>query len=89
MKSKQTIFFGLLMLWASAIFANDITKPVSPRASKEAKAILQFFYDISGKYTLTGQHNFPDTKSRNSEFYARYLGKTRLSSATTGALLRR
>jgi mannan endo-1,4-beta-mannosidase len=49
--------------------------PVTPQASPEAKALLRFLYDISGKYTLTGQHNFPNTKSRNSEFAAKYIGK--------------
>jgi mannan endo-1,4-beta-mannosidase len=51
-------------------------KPVTPNASPEATALLQFLYDISGKYTLTGQHNFPNTKSRNSQFAAKYIGKT-------------
>jgi mannan endo-1,4-beta-mannosidase len=50
--------------------------PVTPDASPEARALLQLLYDISGKYTLTGQHNNPNTKSRNSDFATRYLGKT-------------
>lgn len=29
--------------------------PVSPNASPQAKALLKFFYSISGKYILTGQ----------------------------------
>ncbi|HEY4988256.1 MAG TPA: glycosyl hydrolase [Opitutaceae bacterium] len=51
-------------------------RPVTPNASPEAVALLQFLYDISGKYILTGQHNFPNTKSRNSQFAAKYIGKT-------------
>jgi Glycosyl hydrolase family 26 len=35
---------------------------VTPGASAEAKALLQLLYGISGKYTLTGQHNYPNTK---------------------------
>jgi len=54
----------------------EIAKPVTPNASPEATALLQLLYDISGKYTLTGQHNFPNTKSRNSQFAAKYIGKT-------------
>jgi len=50
--------------------------PVTPQASPEARALLQFLYDISGKYTLTGQHNPPNAKSRNSQFAAKYIGKT-------------
>lgn len=52
------------------------TKPVTPQASPEATALLKLLYDISGKYFLTGQHNYPDTKSKNSEFAAKYTGKT-------------
>jgi mannan endo-1,4-beta-mannosidase len=49
--------------------------PVTPNASPEAAALLQLLYDVSGKYTLTGQHNFPNVKGRNSEFAAKYTGK--------------
>jgi len=38
--------------------------------------IRDSLYDISGHYTLTGQHNFPNVKSRNSQFAAKYIGKT-------------
>jgi mannan endo-1,4-beta-mannosidase len=54
----------------------EAAKPVTPQASPEAAALLQVLYDISGKYILTGQHNYPATKGRNSEFAAKYIGKT-------------
>jgi mannan endo-1,4-beta-mannosidase len=38
--------------------------PVNPHASPEARALLQFLDSISGQYTLTGQHNFPNDGSR-------------------------
>jgi mannan endo-1,4-beta-mannosidase len=50
--------------------------PVTPKASKEAVALLDLFYNISGKYTLTGQHNYPNIKDRNTLFAAEYIGKT-------------
>ena len=50
--------------------------PVTPDASPEARALLQLLYDISGKHTLTGQHNNPNTKSHNSQFASQYIGKT-------------
>jgi mannan endo-1,4-beta-mannosidase len=50
--------------------------PSDPNATPEAKALLELFYKISGKYTLTGQHNFPNARDRNSRFYAREVGKT-------------
>lgn len=34
-------------------------EPVTPNASPEARALLQYLYDISGKKTLSGQHNAP------------------------------
>jgi mannan endo-1,4-beta-mannosidase len=50
--------------------------PVTKNASPEARALLKFFYSISGEYLLTGQHNFPNVKGRNSQFAADYIGKT-------------
>lgn len=50
-------------------------QPANPEASPEAKALLAFFYEISGKYILSGQHNYPNTRSTNSRFFARYIGK--------------
>jgi mannan endo-1,4-beta-mannosidase len=67
----------LLVLLAPTLRADGpAAVPVNPNATPEAKALLQLLYDISGKYTLTGQHNFPNTKSRNSDFAAAYIGKT-------------
>ena len=51
-------------------------EPVTPNASPEARALLDFVYTLSGKYTLTGQHNYPNTRDHNSQFAARYVGKT-------------
>ncbi|MEO7214728.1 glycosyl hydrolase [Mucilaginibacter sp.] len=50
--------------------------PVTTNASPEAKALLQFLYSIDGKFTLTGQHNFPAAADKNSKFAAHYSGKT-------------
>ncbi len=50
-------------------------QPVTPNASPEAKALLQLMYNISGKYTLMGQHNYPNTRDRNSQFAAQYIGE--------------
>jgi mannan endo-1,4-beta-mannosidase len=37
----------------------DTIKPVTPKASPEAAALLHYLYSISGKHILTGQHNVP------------------------------
>ncbi|NQU87811.1 MAG: hypothetical protein HQ541_18850 [Mariniphaga sp.] len=74
-KSFYTIVL-ICVFFAANINLSFATDPVTPNASKEAKALLEFIYSISGKYTLTGQHNYPATKDRNSQFAAKYVGKT-------------
>src|SRR5689334_14138962 len=68
--------FALLSSATATLSAANSAAPVTPDASLEARALLQFLHEISGRYTLTGQHNYPNTKSRNSEFAAKYLGKS-------------
>lgn len=42
-------------------------EPVNPQASLEARKLLEFLYSISGKKTLSGQHNYPGSRSGYSE----------------------
>jgi mannan endo-1,4-beta-mannosidase len=74
---KVRLFFkaplAFFLVLSSSLFA---VEPVTPNASPEARALLNLFYSISGKYTLTGQHNYPATKDRNSLFAAQYAGQT-------------
>lgn len=51
-------------------------KTANPNASPEAKALIDLYYHITGKYILTGQHNYPLTKDRNSRTATRFFGKT-------------
>ena len=72
---------GLALLLLSLGFgpaqgAETPIKPVTPDAIPEVGALLETLQAMTGRYILTGQHNFPNTKSRNSEFAARYTGKT-------------
>jgi len=55
--------------------AAEAIKPVTPNASPEAVALLRFIYSISSKHTLTGQHNFPNTKDTSTLEAARVYGK--------------
>lgn len=66
--------FAFLQAFCLSAFGQQ-AEPVVPNASPEAKALLQFLYSINGKYTLTGQHNFPAAADKNSTFAARYSGK--------------
>jgi len=49
--------------------------PVNPHASPEARALLKYFYSISGKYTLSGQHNYPNHISRWTDRTYDFTGK--------------
>jgi mannan endo-1,4-beta-mannosidase len=49
--------------------------PVTPDASPEARALLKFIDSLSGEHTLTGQHNFPNTKDESTLAAARAYGK--------------
>jgi mannan endo-1,4-beta-mannosidase len=55
--------------------AGAVPAPVSVDASPEAKALLQMLYGLSGKYTLTGQHNYPNTKDTFTRRTAQVCGK--------------
>lgn len=72
---QYNMFLIIILIFNYSLPDFAKVKPVTPNASKETKALLQLLYDISGKYTLTGQHNYPNTRDRNSQFAARYIGK--------------
>ena len=62
----------ILVLFLSSAFLCAETKPaaqvpVNSHASPEARALLNYLYSISGKYTLTGQHNFPNMIARYTD----------------------
>lgn len=68
---------GLLFLacFHSVSAAGADTRPVTPDATPEARALLRLLYEVSGKHTLSGQHNYPNTRDRNSQFATRHLGR--------------
>jgi mannan endo-1,4-beta-mannosidase len=49
---------------------------VTPNASPEAVALLKYIQSISGKHTLTGQHNYPNTHDTSTRQAAGAWGKT-------------
>jgi mannan endo-1,4-beta-mannosidase len=85
MRAIQKIIPVILFLifYGRAINAQEkIINPVTKNASPEARALLKFFYSISGEYLLTGQHNFPNVKGRNTKFASDYIGKTPIIYST-------
>jgi mannan endo-1,4-beta-mannosidase len=73
--------FIMFLSFTMIITAGDF-KPANPDLSPEARALLELLHNISGKYTLSGQHNYPNAKSRNSQFAAKYIGKTPIIFST-------
>src|ERR1017187_1732164 len=72
---KKTTFI-LLLLPGLFCGACSSVRPVTPHASPEAVALLKYIHAVSGQHTLTGQHNFPNTKSVSTEQAAKAYGKT-------------
>ncbi len=71
---KIEIIFALgLGLWCVGCGS---VRPVTPHASPEAVALLQYIHDISGRHTLTGQHNYPNTHDASTRQAAAAWGKT-------------
>ena len=67
---------GVLCTGSSSLFGSaGAVKPVTPNASPEAVELLKLMYSISGKHTMTGQHNFPNTKDRCTQEAAKSWGK--------------
>ncbi len=74
MKPKVTLY--LLIIGFCYSLTGQSIKPVTPNATEEATALLELLYRAGGTHVLSGQHNFPVARARNSEFASDYIGKT-------------
>ena len=75
MKIKTLLVAAILLVIFTSSFSQEPNiRPVTPDATEEAIALLEYIYSISGKQTLSGQHCAP------------LIGSTRLSVVhrTTG-----
>lgn len=76
-----SLLMGIFARVGSAELTNDKTTqqpsaaPVNPNATPEARYLLRQIDQISGHYTLTGQHNFPNHLSRWSDRIYDLMGK--------------
>jgi mannan endo-1,4-beta-mannosidase len=78
MKVKIIFMGSLLGLLGGACQTINLQSPplpVTPNSSPEARALLHFIYRQTGQHTLTGQHNFPNTKDASTLSAARAYGK--------------
>ena len=73
-KLNQVLF--ILLFCTTLVGQTTSMKPVTPNASPEAVALLNYISSISGKYILSGQHNYPNAKDKNTLFVRDYVGKT-------------
>jgi mannan endo-1,4-beta-mannosidase len=55
---------------------DSVARPVTPNAAPEAVELLKFIYRISGRHTLSGQHNYAGDKDSETLEAARAWGKT-------------
>ncbi len=62
-----TSIFLLVILLLNCTNNYKHPEPVNPNASKEAKALLDFLYQISGKYILSGHHNWINLPTKYNE----------------------
>lgn len=66
----------ILFFFPSALFAQEnIIRPVTPDASEEAVALLNYIYSISGDHTLAGQHCAPLVGSTRLSVVHRMTGR--------------
>jgi len=73
MKNQPIMFVLLLGLLCGGCCS---VRPVTPDASPEAVSLLKYIHGISGKHTLTGQHNYPNTHDTSTRQAAAAWGKT-------------
>jgi mannan endo-1,4-beta-mannosidase len=72
-----SVLIGVLCINACCLHRSDrVVQPVTPDAAPEAVELLNFIYRISGRHTLSGQHNYPADKDRETVVAARAWGKT-------------
>lgn len=58
---------GMLFIVFALTAATQPIKPANPDLSPEARRLLSYIYEISGEFTLSGQHNYPGTISESTE----------------------
>jgi mannan endo-1,4-beta-mannosidase len=75
MRLKDFAALVLATVLGCAGWAQAAPDPVNPHATPEARALLAYLSSISGKATLTGQHNYPNEGSRWTDLAYDLTGK--------------
>jgi len=75
MRVKHHAAFLFMAVLACAHLAKAAPEPVNPHVTPEARALLAYLSSISGKGTITGQHNYPNDGSRWTDLAYDLTGK--------------
>jgi len=77
MRRREMVVWLLAAVCGAGISSGSegAAKPVTPNAAPEAVELLKLIYSLSGKHTMTGQHNFPNTKDKYTQRAAQSWGK--------------
>ena len=75
MRLKHFMVFALATVFGCAVWAQSAPAPVNPHATPEARALLAYIDSISGKATITGQHNYPSDGARWTDLVYDLTGK--------------
>lgn len=76
MKKHFIFLLAIICVMSNCKSEKNKPEPVNPEASNEARALLEFIYEIKGQYTLSGQHNFINTGSKYTEVVRELTGKS-------------
>jgi mannan endo-1,4-beta-mannosidase len=77
MNVKQNFTRYLMAIVAVFLISfSTAQQPVNPDATSEARALLDYLYTVSGKQTLSGQHNYPHELTRSTDSIVAITGKT-------------
>jgi len=69
------IYIILFAFLPGQVSAQTSFQPVNHNASKEAKELLNYLYELKGKSILAGQHNYPSELLRSTDSIKAMTGK--------------
>ena len=72
---RKILWLVVLGIVSLSSCSKENVRTVNPNATPEARKLLDFLYEIQGKYILSGQHNFIAAGSRYTEQIKESTGK--------------
>jgi mannan endo-1,4-beta-mannosidase len=72
---RRMAYLAISVILALSACSRGKIRTADPNASPEARKLLDFLYEIKGKYILSGQHNFIVAGSKYSDLIKENTGK--------------